>query len=110
MRARRVALAAVATTAAAAAIAGCSSYNYSCSGNECSVSVKGSSSVELEQIGATVSVDEADDGAATIEVSGPQGEGSADVSVGETGEAAGYDVLLESVEGDDVDFRIRPAS
>ena len=90
-------------------VAGCgTSSNYSCSG-ECDVSINGSQDVDLDTIGATVSIGETGDDTATINVSGSGGSGSVDLSVGEQGEAAGYDVLLESVDGSDVDFKIRPA-
>lgn len=95
--------------AAGIVAAGCGTTSkYSC-GAECEVSINGTADVELDSIGATVSVPETGDGTATINVSGSGGEGSIDLAVGEQGTVAGYDVLLGSVDGSDVDFRIRPA-
>ena len=105
---RLVALAAVLTAAAIAVGCGTSSSNYSC-GAECDVSINGTQAVALDTIGATVSVPETGDGTATFDVSGASGQGTVELSVGEQGEAAGYEVLLEAVDGDEVDFKIRPA-
>ena len=105
---RALAVAAVLVVAAIAAGCGATSSNYSC-GAECSVSINGTQDVDLDTIGATVSVPETGDGTATIEVSGASGDGSVELAVGEQGEAAGYDVLLEAVDGGEIDFRIRPA-
>ena len=105
---RALAIATVLAVGAVAAGCGTTSSNYSC-GAECDVSINGTQAVELDTIGATVSIPETGDGTATIDVSGAAGEGSVDLSVGEQGEAAGYDVLLESVDDGDVDFKIRPA-